>query len=78
MHRECYGNNENWQKTWQIAVICQIHLIFLPPMLYSTILMTAVLVKEGQCYRSLSQIGEVISVFKMAKEVASRIGTGTS
>ena len=24
LHRECYGNCKNWQKTWQIAVICQI------------------------------------------------------
>ena len=30
----------------------------------------AVLVKKGQCYRSLSQIREAINTFKMAKEVA--------
>ena len=23
MHSECYGNCENWQKTWQNTVICQ-------------------------------------------------------
>ena len=28
LHRECYGNSENWQKTWQIAVICQIRQSF--------------------------------------------------
>ena len=31
---------------------------------------SAVLVKKGQCYRSLSQIREAINAFKMAKEVA--------
>ena len=31
---------------------------------------SAVLVKKGQCHRSLSQIKEAISAFKMAKEIA--------
>ena len=31
---------------------------------------SAVLVKKGQCHRSLSQIREAISAFKMAKEIA--------
>ena len=31
---------------------------------------STVLVKKGQCHRSLSQIREVISAFKMAKEIA--------
>ena len=30
----------------------------------------AVLVKKGQCHRSLSQIKEAIDAFKMAKQVA--------
>ena len=38
----------------------------------------AVLMKKGQCYESLSQIREAINAFKMAKEVACRIGTGAS
>ena len=29
LHRECYGNSENWQKPWWIAVICQIRQNFL-------------------------------------------------
>ena len=28
LHREYYGNSENWQKTWQIAVIHQTRLCF--------------------------------------------------
>ena len=29
---ECYGNSQNWRKTWQIAVI---RLSFLPPMFFT-------------------------------------------
>ena len=32
---ECYGNSENQQKARQIAVICQIHQSFLPPMFFT-------------------------------------------
>ena len=32
LHRESYGNYENWQKTCQNDVICQIQQVFSSPM----------------------------------------------